>query len=297
MRLFVRISRSRRLVLAAIVSCACCAFISPAPAGQPPVTECDLLAAHPDDFQRAKGVTGVFEDTRIDFTLALAACQAAAARYPDAPRFKYQLARAMMADTLANRHTDCRSALALLEAAVDQGHAEAAVRLSRCHAIGFRIPKDLQKRIDFTRRGYDLGSPTAKAHLAIAIAQGAYNYEKDVPLGVSILIELAEAGNTAALFRMYREYRYGEWVEKDPRQSFRYLLAAAERGHRMAEHAVGLFFSKGINGAKYDPERGREFLNRADQRGPVSATRKSGPIFAKPPAKLGGLLPGGKQLN
>ena len=103
MRFFVRVSRSRRLVLAAIVSCACCAFISPAPAGQPPVTECDHLAAHPDDFQRAKGVTGVFEESRIDVKLALAACQAAATRYPDAPRFKYQLARGMIADTIVNQ--------------------------------------------------------------------------------------------------------------------------------------------------------------------------------------------------
>ena len=76
--------------------------------------------------------------------------------------------------------------------------------MSRCYSIGSGVPKDLQKRIDLTRRGYDLGSPTAKALLAMAIAQGAYNYEKDVPLAVSILNELAEAGNTTALFRMFQ---------------------------------------------------------------------------------------------
>ena len=282
---------------AVLIVVICLGFNSAAEAADAPVTECDYLAAHPDDFQRVQGVTGVLELSRIEVTAALAACRESATRFPEAPRFKYQLARALIAGTRDNENMDCKGALELLEDAVGQGHAEAAVQIGRCYSVGSGVPKDSQKGVEWTRKAHELGSPTAKALLAMAIAEGAYTYKKDVALAVSILDELAEAGNTTALFRMFQQYRDGQWVNKDIKRSFAYLLKAAERGHRTAQYLTWSFYTKGELREGISAERANEYLALSAEAGHRNATKALQKSEAASPPGPKARLPHGKPVN
>ena len=253
------------------------------------------------------------ELSRIDIPKALAACKDSVKRHPETPRFKYQLARVIIAETVRNGGRDCSEVLALLEAAFDQDHAEAAFQISQCYSRGSGVPNDTQQRIKWLWRSFNLGSPTATAYLAIAAGSGYDGYEPDEDAAVKLLDQLAAAGNTTALVRMSDNYRYGTWVEKDPERSFAYLLRAAERGHLKSQHSVGILFMTGQHGAKLDRRRALEFLTLAAEAGHVHAGRKleeltailrvaplpEPPKTSRPGGKPAGssLLPNGKRTD
>jgi hypothetical protein len=80
------------------IGVAACERQSPTVAG--PIHACDHLAADPEDAGRNPKVTGVRSETLIDEANVLAAisvCMEANEKYPDTPRFAYQLGRALAA--------------------------------------------------------------------------------------------------------------------------------------------------------------------------------------------------------
>lgn len=56
------------------------------------VTECDRLAAHPDDPMK---LSAGFSEKQVDLVAAIPACKAAVAADPENPRLNYQLARTL----------------------------------------------------------------------------------------------------------------------------------------------------------------------------------------------------------
>ncbi len=81
-----------------------------------PVSDCDRLAAYPDDPQRvAAGVTR----EQVDLPLALAACERAVDADPTTPRLRYQFARLLF---YANENP---RAVAQMRRAADEGYAQA----------------------------------------------------------------------------------------------------------------------------------------------------------------------------
>lgn len=95
-------------------------------------TECDRLAAHPDDpFRLAPGVpTSV-----MDRPAAIRACRAELGRFEGNPRLAYQLARALTYD---GRVTE---ALPLLEQAAGKGYPQASFVLGYLYLEGaYRAP-------------------------------------------------------------------------------------------------------------------------------------------------------------
>jgi uncharacterized protein YhfF len=81
-----------------------------------PLSDCDRLAAHPEDPQRvAPGV----ERGQIDLPVAIAACERAAAAQGATPRFRYQLARLLF---YANQN---ERAVAEMRRAADTGYPQA----------------------------------------------------------------------------------------------------------------------------------------------------------------------------
>lgn len=86
------------------------------------VAECDKLAAHPDDPQKAKGVKGVRDDD-LKAGPALSACEAAVVTEPHTVRLKFQLARALIA------YDKPVEGLELLTEAAEQGSGAAVAAL------------------------------------------------------------------------------------------------------------------------------------------------------------------------
>lgn len=129
-----------------IISCACQSFslLNPtyAQSDEKPlldlVTECDVLAAHPDDPQRmAEGVT----DDRIVPRLAALACERALKSDDGDPRFSFQMGRALSA---AGKRAD---AFDHLKRAADAGHAAASAYLGDAYQFGYGVPIDLAKAL------------------------------------------------------------------------------------------------------------------------------------------------------
>ncbi len=124
-----------------------------APAWTPPpgavVTECDRLAAHPEDPDRvAPGVP----QAQVDTARAIAACQAAVAADPKNPRLNYQLARAL---GYAGRG---REAGPYREAAVAGNYPQALFVVGFIHLFGLNdAERDPCRAADLIRRSADAG--------------------------------------------------------------------------------------------------------------------------------------------
>lgn len=97
------------------------------------VDECDVLAAHPDDARRlADGL----EDDEMVPRLARMACERAVQRFPNEPRFTFQLGRALL--------TEGRRAEATpqFRRAADRGYAAAIAFLGNAYQFGWGVPVD-----------------------------------------------------------------------------------------------------------------------------------------------------------
>jgi tetratricopeptide (TPR) repeat protein len=117
------------------------------------ITECDKLAASPDDPDRLADVASV-EFSRIDPDRAIAACSAAASSYPNERRIAFQLGRAFYA---AKRYDEARR---VLERAAEAGSASAANSLGIIYLNGMGLPKKDEAKAaayyDFAARAGDV---------------------------------------------------------------------------------------------------------------------------------------------
>jgi tetratricopeptide (TPR) repeat protein len=117
------------------------------------ITECDKLAASPDDSDRLAYVASV-EFSRIDPDRAIAACSAAASSYPNERRIAFQLGRAFYA---AKRYDEARR---VLERAAEAGSASAANSLGIIYLNGMGLPKKDEAKAaayyDFAARAGDV---------------------------------------------------------------------------------------------------------------------------------------------
>lgn len=124
-----------------------------APGWSPPpgavVTECDRLAAHPEDPDRvAPGVP----QAQVDTARAIEACRAAVAADPKNPRLNYQLARAL---GYAGRG---REAAANRQAAVDGNYPQALFVVGYIHLFGLNdATRDPCKAAALIRRSAEAG--------------------------------------------------------------------------------------------------------------------------------------------
>lgn len=213
----------------------------------------------------------------------MAACKDAVARYPDSARLQYELARAIIAETIETSHRDCEPALALLESSAQSGHAAAAMELSVCHTIGWGLPRNDRRGIEWARMAYELGSPTGMAKLAEAIVFGAHGYRKDVKQGRAILEKLAEAGNVEALNILAFKFPLFTGTRWDTETLLSYVVRLAELGDREAQSMLGRSLLKGMMGAPYDPDLGREMLLRAAEAGDRKAIEELRKLHASLP--------------
>lgn len=107
------------------------------------VTECDVLAAHPDDPQRM--ADGVADDDIVP-RLAIMACEDAAASDPEDPRHAFQLGRALlvMGQKEKARHQ--------FERAASAGSAAAEAYIGDLYQFGYGVTQDNKKALEHYRK-------------------------------------------------------------------------------------------------------------------------------------------------
>ena len=118
--------------------------------------ECDLLAANPND--PARSVAGI-RFGLIELERAIAACEAAVARFPKNPRFKYQLARAYQSGSQPNL------ALPILQDLVRQKYIAAYDNLGWIYLENKAVPQDFKKAIALFKQGAAANQPEAMTSL------------------------------------------------------------------------------------------------------------------------------------
>jgi hypothetical protein len=134
-------------------------------------TECDTLAAHPDDPDR--NTTGV-KQADVDLPKAIAACQAAVAADPKNPRVNYQLARVLGysgrgAEAAANR-----------QAAVAADYPQALFVVGYISLLGWnQHPKDVCCGAELIRRSAQQGRLAGQLGFPTYVLQGWF---KDCPV-------------------------------------------------------------------------------------------------------------------
>ena len=107
------------------------------------VTECDMLAAHPEDPQRM--ADGVSDDDIVP-RLAIMACEEALASDPEEPRYAFQLGRALLAMGFKEKARN------QFERAAKAGYAAAEAYIGDLYQFGYGVTQDSKKAIEHYRK-------------------------------------------------------------------------------------------------------------------------------------------------
>jgi TPR repeat protein len=271
----------RRLIIPVAHTLVLLAFIlamaAPVGAAEPPVHECDRLAAHKHDRQRvADGV--LLED--IDATSAIEACSSALEEFPGTLRFEFQLGRALQ----AGRHDE--DAVEYYRSAAEQGFAPAQAALGQAYLNGAGVVRNQQKAFNWYWKsavqdngtgqaglGYiysirskrvhakpwlmaaaKQGVARAQAHLALTF-EWTLGVPPNYPKAVMWAMRSAQQGNVLGLRVLARFYAKGIGVPKDmatARHYFELALAklkpSATGGDPKAQVALGGIYANGAEG-------------------------------------------------
>lgn len=207
----------------------------PGHAQNPPPTDCDTYAANPNDPLRvAPGVTR----KSIDVPRAISACTDALARYPDTPRFLYQLARAY------REGKDPAKAVQFFRRAAEASYAEAQNNLGTIFRNGEGVPKDLAQSASWYARAAENGHPGAQNNLGFLYENGL-GVPRDLAAAVSWYRKAAEQGESNAQYNMGVVHASGRGVAKDDAQAVSWYRKAAAQGNSDAQNNLGMMYWNG----------------------------------------------------
>ena len=216
------------------------------------VTECDRLAASPDDKDRPASIAGV-DRKQIDGLTALSACEVAIKSHPETARFYFQLGRA--AWTLKSY----KRAHELFAKASDLGSGLAAYDLGVIYLNGLDSEKSEAKARSWLQRGVELGDVHAMATLGLL-----YSLESDRAddaLAYGLFVKAADedpvAMNSLGFF-----YENGRQVAQDYAAARNWYERAAARGNAVAMRNLGSLYERGAGVAK-DAAAARSLYEKA----------------------------------
>jgi TPR repeat protein len=137
------------------------------------------------------------------------------------------------------------------------------------------VKKDLKAALTEYERGKDAGQVDCMLRSASFYLEGK-GVEKDAERGVTILKKAAEAGSSAAHFRLAANFLTGE--KPDVLAGYGHLVSAANGNLAEAQNELGLFYLAGrLNAA--DTAAGVAWLARAAQNGSVQAQNNLATLY------------------
>lgn len=185
------------------------------PENYPEETECDRLAANPDDPMKVGvGVGG----GRLEAAHAITACSRAVEAHPDTLRFRYQLGRAYwkgLHPEEAKKH---------FLVAAEGGHTQAMNDLGALigqqeHLRG----EDYSEALKWFQKAAENGHAHAKANLGVFYEHGII-VEKDKDMARYLFQSSAKEGNSYGMYKLAMMYRqvcgvkicdeFRHWIEK-----------------------------------------------------------------------------------
>lgn len=228
------------------------------------VTECDLLAADPNDPQRSvPGVT----NGMVNIRGALRACAFALAADRSNPRLQFQLGRVL---ELADRYDWAEH---FYGRAGEQQYSAALVNLGYMWRVGMGREPDHALALDYYLRASQLGNLRARTNVGTAFIRGQ-GVPENPREGILWYRLAASSGWTNAITALGDSYHRGVGVEQDDVKAARLYTAAADAGQIDAMTNLGRAYLAGA-GVEKSVERGLELLLQATEMGNEFA-----PLFA-----------------
>ncbi|WP_287160139.1 caspase family protein [Mesorhizobium sp.] len=222
----------------------------------PTVDPCDLAAGEPLDLQ---GVVPGLLPNEIGAD-AVKLCEAAVKAYPDVPRFRYELGRALLA---AGKVDQARKAI---QQAADRGHVRAVFELGYLYATGTGVAVDRKQANSFYAAAADKGDPYGMTSWGRALFHGS-GVERDTAKGLDLLLKAAAMGHTYAmndLGAIFTEGRNG--VTADQARAIAFLEAGVERQDMYSMNLLGRNYLSGA-GVEKDPKTALALFQKATELG------------------------------
>ena len=213
-------------------------FISPVIASELDVTQCDKLAAHPDDPKKL--ATGVSWD-QLGNMEALDACSLEINRQPSNPRIQYQYGRVLDKQKLY------AEAIVWYQKAAQQGYTAAQNSLGYAYEWGQGIEMDMQKAIHWYQQAAEQGHAQAQNNLGTMYDHGK-GVDDDEERAIYWYQKAAEQGNATAQRNLGIMYSKGTGVKQNDKTAFQWYLKSATQDNPHAQYNVGMsyFYGKGV---------------------------------------------------
>ncbi|PRH88203.1 hypothetical protein C5L14_10025 [Labrys okinawensis] len=225
------------------------------PQAEEAVTDCDRLAASPEDSQKV--VDGVAMEA-LDGALALTRCREAVSRYPAVARFQFQLGRAQ--EKLGND----AAALEAYRKAADLGSLIAAFSAGVRERDGVGVPSNDAEANRLFKLCADKGDADCLNSLAYQYQVGR-GVKADPAQALALYKKAAEAGLAAANVNLGFLYRDGEGVAQDFAEAARQFQEAADKGDPAGARNLALAYQSGQGVPKDGAKAVALFQAAADQ--------------------------------
>ena len=227
-----------------------------------PVHQCDQLAAHPADRDRASAAVS-FETLESQTSQALEACRRAIAEHPDVSRFEFQLGRVLDA---VQQHVE---AVEWYQKAAERGYTAAMFNLAVSFDDGEGIEKDQALANHWYRKAAANGRTSAMWNLAINLDEG-FGGPHDPKGAADYLLQAYKGGHEKAAKAFGKNL--SAWQETTRREVEQLLRDRAN-------------YNGPVNGAFNDEAR----QAAADYAGDTSVTTSQNEPPVEQPSSLGGL--------
>ncbi|MEJ5230578.1 MAG: caspase family protein [Geminicoccaceae bacterium] len=265
-----------------------------------PALELELsIATHPCDLEAGsrfdtQGVALGRYPNEVEPEAAITTCRAAVEAYPEVPRLRGQLGRALV---LAGRYAegvveleaaqarghlasrwllgsllvdgrgvaaDPARGVALLESAAEQGNPGAMNELGRLHLRGVAVPEDRDRAVEWLERAAAAGHTFAYNNLGnLLLQEGATARARE------LFTASAEAGDIFGYNNLGWLYETGKGVARDLPNAVGWYARAAEAGQPNAFINLGRLLREGGPGLPPDPDWAAYWLAAAAERGNI----------------------------
>ena len=224
------------------------------------VSDCDRLAAHPDD--QGKVAEGVAWDD-ISVEAALSACEQAVVSQPNNSRIQFQYARVL------DKSKSQDKAFEYYQKAARQGHMLAQNSLGMAYEWGDGTKVDLDKALYWYTKAANQGNTQAQNSLGTMYDLGKA-VDADEKKAIHWFRKAAQQGDATAQRNLGIMYSRGQGVKQNDKQAFEWYLKAANQNHASAQYYVGVsyYYGKGVSS---DPEQAREWFEKAANNGNYEA--------------------------
>ncbi|NSX55277.1 tetratricopeptide repeat protein [Parasulfitobacter algicola] len=218
------------------------------------IHKCDRLASYGRDHQT------VSEAIEVDILVrhlpdAILACQNAFNTYPENLRFKFQLARAYLADDNAEH------GLPLMLKTAELGYPAAQYQMGLIYREGRLLPQDNAIAREWYDRAVAAGNAHAMYNLGVMKRRGIGG-EADLTGAVNLYQHAADLGHADAWANLGMMHLKGLGADQNDRMAFEATLKAAERSSLIGMYNAGYFYEEGI-GTRADRAKAIEWYRRA----------------------------------